>query len=111
MNPHPPVCDHLTFDATDNGDGTGTWEAMAGARTGDPLLNRIQAEMDDVVVWAGSQAPGPKGPPEEGGEWDADIGESFDAGWTTLTLTLTGPWAWGEHCIGCCRSSGGPGVA
>ena len=111
MKRSAPTCEHLTFDATDNGDGTGTWEAMASARTGDPQLGRILAEMYAVVAWVGSHAPGPKGPPEEGGDWDADIAESHDGDWTTLTLTLTGPWVWGEQCVSCCQPVGGPRVA
>ena len=60
MRPAPPVCEYLSFDAVDNGDDTGTWEAMASARTGDPQLGRILAEMYAVVamVRAAQKLPG-----------------------------------------------------
>lgn len=111
MRPAPPVCEYLSFDAVDNGDDTGTWEAMASAPSGDPRLGRILAEIHAVLAWAGWHAPGPRGPMEEGGEWDAHISEDSQDGWTTMTLTLTGPWVWGEQCITCCQPMGGPGVA
>ncbi len=106
MTSPAPRCDFLHFDATDNSDGTGTWEAMASAPAGDATLLRIGHEMQAVVEWVSLQAPGRRGPPEEGGEWDADLAVSQQDGWTTLTLTLTGPWAWGESCIAACQPPG-----
>jgi len=111
MTTAAPRCTFLAFDATDNGDDTGTWEAMASAPAGDLMLQRIGQEMQAVVHWVAEQAPGPRGPQEDGGEWDADITATQDGGWTTLTLTLTGPWAWGSACVAALQEAGGPGVA
>lgn len=111
MRPVPPACEYLNFDATDNGDGTGTWEAMASAPAGEARLGRMLAEAHGVLAWVGWHAPGPRGPMEDGGEWDADIAEDTHDGWTTITLTITGPWLWGEQCITSCQNTGGPRVA
>lgn len=111
MNPPAPRSDFLHFDATDNDDGTGTWEAMASAPAGDPGLAHIAQEMHAVMAWVAARAPGPQGPREEGGEWDADISTSHEDGWTTLTLSLTGPWDWGSACVAELQEPLGPGVA
>ena len=84
----------LIFDASDDGEGTGTWEAMASVREHD--VAALRAEVQAVLSAAQSDAPGPRGPLDEGGAWDTDEQVSHDGEWTTLTLTLTGPWAWGE---------------
>lgn len=102
---------YLIFDASDDSEGTGSWEAMASAPDGDPRLDRIRQEAQAVVDWMAQRAPGPRGPQDEGGDWDADIGTASDGGWTTVTLTLTGPWAWGETGLAACEGQGGPGVA
>lgn len=111
MTAAAPRCTFLAFDATDNGDDTGTWEAMASAPAGDPMLLRIGQEMQAVVLWLADLAPGPRGPQEDGGAWDADIATTHDGDWTTLTLTLTGPWDWGSGCVAALQEAGGPGVA
>ena len=111
MTAAAPRCTFLAFDAADNGDDTGTWEAMASAPAGDPSLLRIGQEMQAVVLWLADQAPGPRGPQEDGGAWDADIATTHDGDWTTLTLTLTGPWDWGSGCVAALQEAGGPGVA
>ncbi len=67
---------YLIFDTSDDGEGTGTWEAMA------------------------SVSPGPRGPLDEGGAWDADQQVQAEGEWTTVTLTITGPWEWGEGLVG-----------
>jgi hypothetical protein len=38
---------------------------------------------------------------EEGGAWDAELQvQAQDTqGWTCVTLSLTGPWAWGEAMV------------
>lgn len=84
----------LIFDASDDGEGTGTWEAMASVRA--QHVPAVLAEAQAVVALAEAGAPGPRGPLDDGGIWDADEQVSRDSAWTTLTLTLTGPWAWGE---------------
>ncbi|AOW11824.1 hypothetical protein LPB72_08915 [Hydrogenophaga crassostreae] len=85
---------YLIFDASDDGEGTGTWEAMASVRDAD--WPDAKAEAQAVLSAAMSNEPGPRGPLDEGGAWDADEQTSRDGEWTTVTLTLTGPWEWGE---------------
>ena len=84
----------LLFDPTDNTDGTGTWDAMASVRAAQ--LPAVMAEVRSVLDWAEAHAPGPRAPLDEGGAWDADEQVQAEGEWTTVTLTLTGPWAWGE---------------
>lgn len=109
---HPaPLCEHLVFDATDNGDGTGTWEAMASATDGSQALADIQIEAQAVLRWLERQDPGPRGPQEEGGVWDAVLGRHNEHGWIVVTLSFTGPWEWGEACVAQLEPEGGPGVA
>lgn len=85
---------YLIFDASDDGEGTGSWEAMASVQTQD--LQALVSEAQAVLALAEGFAPGPRGPLDDGGIWDADEQVTRDGEWTTLTLTLTGPWAWGE---------------
>lgn len=109
---HPaPVSEHLVFDATDNGDGTGTWEAMASAIDGSPALADIQTEAQAMLRWLERQDPGPRGPQEEGGIWDATLSRHNEQGWIVVTLSFTGPWDWGEACVAQLSGEDGPGVA
>jgi hypothetical protein len=58
----------LTFDSTDNGDGTHTLEAMASVPP--PRVNDVLAEVAAVLAWAHRHFPeGPRSL-DEGGEWD-----------------------------------------
>ncbi len=88
---------YLIFDASDDGEGTGTWEAMASVRAAD--LPAVLAEAQAVLAAAERLAPGPRGPLDEGGVWDADVQQHSDDDWTTVTLTVTGPWEWGEALV------------
>ncbi|MCB2017590.1 MAG: hypothetical protein KDF54_08805 [Hydrogenophaga sp.] len=88
---------YLIFDASDDGEGTGSWEAMASVRASD--LPVLRAEAAHVIQVAKRQAPGPQGPLDKGGVWDADLQETIDGDRTTVTLTLIGPWAWGEALL------------
>lgn len=88
---------YLIFDAADDGEGTGSWEAVASVRRDD--LPAVMAEVDAVLQRALSEPPGPRGPLDEGGAWDADTQVRHDADWTEVTLTLTGPWDWGEALL------------
>ena len=85
---------YLLFDASDNGDGTGTWDAMASVRAAQ--LTAVMVEVRAVLDRAEAHAPGPRGPLDDGGVWDADEQVQTDGEWNTVTLTLAGPWAWGE---------------
>ena len=88
---------YLLFDASDNGDGTGTWDAMASVRAAH--LPAVLAEVRAVLAWAEVHAPGPRAALDDGGAWDADEQVQTDGDWTTVTLTLAGPWAWGEALV------------
>ena len=59
----------------------------------------MRAEAQAVLAVAERRAPGPRGPLDDGGVWDADVQQHTDGDWTTVTLTLTGPWAWGEALV------------
>jgi hypothetical protein len=87
----------LIFDASDDGEGTGTWEAMASVRAAD--LSAVLAEARTVLLAAERSAPGPRGPLDEDGVWDATLDQQADGDRTLVTLTLTGPWAWGEELL------------
>jgi hypothetical protein len=88
---------YLIFDASDDGGGTGTWDAMASVRAAD--LPTVLAEVQTVMAEAKADRPGPQGPLDEGGAWDAEQQVQTDGDWTTVTLTLTGPWGWGEALV------------
>lgn len=86
---------YLAFTASDDGEDRGSWEAMASVRMAE--REPARAEALQLLAEAERRAPGPRGPEEEGGLWDAELQEQQeDGGWITITLTLTGPWAWGE---------------
>ncbi|MDM7942102.1 MAG: hypothetical protein QUV35_05685 [Hydrogenophaga sp.] len=88
---------YLLFDTSDDGEGTGTWDAMASVRASQ--LPEVMQEVQAVLAWAEQHSPGPRGPLDEGGAWDADQLVQTEGDWTTVTLTLTGPWAWGEALV------------
>lgn len=89
---------YLIFDASDDGEGIGTWEAMASVRATD--LAAVLAEARAVLAAAERRAPGPRGPLDEDGLWDATLDQHPDGGdRTRVTLTITGPWVWGEELL------------
>ena len=88
---------YLMFDASDDGEGHGSWEAMASVRA--PQLQALLAEVQTVLAWAKTHSPGPRGPLDAGGVWDADQHTQTDGDWTIVTFTLVGPWAWGEAML------------
>ncbi len=88
---------YLIFDASDDGEGTGSWEAMASVRAAD--VPAVLAEVQAVLAAAERHAPGPRGPLDEDGVWDAALDQHSDGDWTTVTLTITGPWEWGEALL------------
>jgi hypothetical protein len=93
----PTPLHYLIFDASDDGEGTGTWDAMASVRASE--VPAVMAEVQAVLTWAEQHSPGPRGPLDEGGAWDADQQVQQDGDWTTVTLTITGPWEWGETLV------------
>jgi len=88
---------YLNFEAGEDGHGQGTWEAMASVRALD--LPLVLAEAQQVVAAAERHSPGPRGPLDEGGAWDADQQIQTDGDWITVVLTLTGPWEWGDALL------------
>ena len=88
---------YLIFDASDDGEGTGTWDAMASVRAAQ--LPGVMKEVQAVLAWADAHSPGPRGPLDEGGAWDADHSVQLEGEWTTVTLTISGPWDWGEAML------------
>lgn len=88
---------YLIFDASDDCQGNGSWEAMASVHAAQQPA--LLAEVEAVLQQVQSQAPGPRGPLDEGGAWDADVHWRTESDWITVTLTVTGPWAWGEALL------------
>ncbi|WP_332747265.1 hypothetical protein [Hydrogenophaga sp.] len=88
---------YLIFDTSDDGEGTGTWDAMASVRASQ--LPEVMEEVQSVLAWVERHSPGPRGPLDEAGAWDADQLVQTEGDWTTVTLTITGPWAWGEALV------------
>lgn len=88
---------YLTFSADDDGGDRGAWEAMAS--TSREAWPAVQAEVAEVLRWAQRHAPGPRGPEEDGGLWDAHTDTQHEGAWVTVTLTLTGPLDWGARLL------------
>lgn len=88
---------YLIFDANDDGEGNGSWEAMASVRA--HQLPALQAEVSTLLAWIVPHSPGPRGPLEEGGVWDMDEHRQTDGEWTTVSLTIVGPWDWGDTLL------------
>lgn len=83
---------------SDDGAGRGSWEALASVQPAQ--RGAAEAELQALMAEAEASAPGPRGPEEEGGVWDAVLHEQQEAdGWISLTLTLTGPWDWGQALV------------
>ncbi len=99
----------LIFDASDDGHGQGSWEALASVKP--ERLPALRAEVERVLQAAESHAPGPRGPAEAGGLWDAELQWQQEGAWTSVTLTLTGPWDWGEALLAELAGDGAPGRA
>ena len=92
----PQALQDLVFAASDDGAEQGSWEAMASVQSSD--LPGVMAEVATLLAVAEQEAPGTRGAEEEGGLWDAHLQQHQEpGGWTTVTLTLTGPWDWGER--------------
>ena len=90
---------YLIFDASYDGEGTGSWEALASVLPDE--LSAVMTEVRAVEAAAHADAPGPRGALDDGGVWDLDILTLPDGDdRVSVTLTLTGPWDWGEALIG-----------
>ncbi|NMM76122.1 hypothetical protein B2J86_12480 [Acidovorax sp. SRB_14] len=62
---------YLDFDYSEDGEGTGTWDAMASVLPAQ--LNDLLAEVAQVLDWAHRDFAGQRGPIEEGADWDYDL--------------------------------------
>lgn len=60
----------LDFDYSEGTDDTGVFDALASVLPHDAA--EVEAEIAQVLAWAEATFPGRRGPPHEGGEWDAD---------------------------------------
>ncbi len=89
---------YFVFDASDDHHGQGTWEAVASVRVSQ--LAEAQEEAQHIMAAVQADAPGPRGPSDEGGTWDIDLHIENEGEWTSLYLTITGPWPWGEALMG-----------
>ena len=69
--------DYLVFDYSEGDDDTGLFEALASVAP--ERAAAVQAEIDAVLDWA-ARFPGPRGPVEEGGAWNADLQLSDEPG-------------------------------
>lgn len=87
----------LIFDASDDGEGHGSWEAMASVRA--PQVPAVLNEVQRVLAWAEANSPGPFRPLDDGGLWDADHHLQTVGDWVTVTFTFVGPWDWGQTLL------------
>lgn len=67
---------YLIFDTSDDGEGTGTWDAMASVAA--PQRAAVHAEIAAVLAWAHRAFAGERGPLDDGGRWDYDLQETED---------------------------------
>lgn len=85
---------YLDFDYSEDAEGAGTFDAMASLPL--PQREALRAEVAQVLDWATRDFPGPRGPLEEGGEWDCDLQERTEpaagaaAPWFTVHLAVGG---------------------
>lgn len=85
----PPV-NYLSFELSDSTDGIHTLEAMAATRSDQPdAAGAVQAEVRQVLDWAWQAFGHSHGPVDEGGDWDHELQQHDEAGWCTVSLTLT----------------------
>lgn len=71
----------LDFECSDDGEGTGTFDALASVRPAD--RDALSADIARVLDWA-HRFSGPRGPVGEGGEWDFDL-QRVESGATDAT--------------------------
>lgn len=64
------MLDYLDFEFSEDGDGRGSFDAMASAAPAQ--LAALQAEVAAVLQWAYG-AFGEPGPVDEGAEWDCEL--------------------------------------
>ena len=76
---------YLLFDASEGGDGTGAFDAMATVRP--DQADAVEHEIAQVLAWAQAQFPA-RGAVEDGGDWDMALQLSDEAGASGQTLRV-----------------------
>ena len=89
----------LDFDYSEGNDDTGTFDALASVLM--PEAAQVEAEIGQVLAWAEATFACRRGPPHEGGEWDADcqlVHEAEDGGGAraVFALSISGSMAFCE---------------
>lgn len=69
--------DYLDFDYSEDDEATGSWDALACVTS--ERLPALIEEVQRLLRWAHRFA-GPRGPVEDGGEWDYDLQAQQDDG-------------------------------
>ncbi len=80
--------DYLDFDYSEDTEGIGVFDAMAS--TAPDRAADVDAEIALVLDWASASFPDRRGPVGDGGEWDCDLQATQEAGWRTVTLSISG---------------------
>lgn len=62
---------YLDFDFSEDGEGTGTWDAMASVTP--QHWPALLDEVAHLLGWAHAHFADQRGPVEEGGDWDFDL--------------------------------------
>ena len=63
--------DYLDFDYSDDGDGQGSFDALASVAPAQ--VAAVHAEIETVLAWAHAQFAGGPGALADGAEWDVDL--------------------------------------
>ena len=80
--------DYLDFDYSEDTEGIGVFDTMAS--TAPERAADVDAELALVLDWASASFPDRRGPVGDGGEWDYDLQATQEAGWRTVTLSISG---------------------
>ncbi|MDM0114721.1 hypothetical protein QTI66_21390 [Variovorax sp. J22R133] len=87
----------LEFDYSEGTDDTGVFDAMASVEL--KYAADVEAEIARVLNWASEDFAGRRGPVEEGGDWDSDLGVIDEPGEPPrrcFTLSISGTEAFCE---------------
>ncbi|RYY98602.1 MAG: hypothetical protein EOO24_18305 [Comamonadaceae bacterium] len=77
--------DYLAFDASEDADGHGSFDAMASVTAAQwPAL---EAEVLQVLAWAETTFPHARGPLDDGGAWDYEL-QAVEEVATTLDVEV-----------------------
>lgn len=90
--------DYLSFERSDDADGTTTLEALAATPAAQHAA--VMAEVQQVLVWAWQHYPHSHGPVDDGMDWDHDLLVAVEGGhWHAVTLTLAGSARFVAHFL------------